>query len=113
MKVDTGFIIGEIHQLVEDVSASLSFCKDDSIAAPPELDLSEPATKDPNDPALTQFRNMLAWDIPHADPDPGQAVSLRKYIPVDLLQVTINGLPSSIACYLINYYGALFTPLLV
>ena len=42
---------------------------------------------DPNDPGLTQFKNMLAWDVASGEPDPGQAVSLRKYIPVDLLQV--------------------------
>ena len=40
--VDSCFIIEKVHQLVEEVSASLSFCKDNSISAPPELNLSEP-----------------------------------------------------------------------
>ena len=34
-----------------------------------------------------QFRDMLSWDTAFAEPDPGQAVSLRKYSAVDMLQV--------------------------
>jgi hypothetical protein len=30
---------------------------------------------------------MLSWDVAHTDPDPGQAVSLRKYVPIDFLQI--------------------------
>jgi hypothetical protein len=34
-----------------------------------------------------QFQDMLVWDIENSTPDAGQAVTLRKYIPVDLLQI--------------------------
>ena len=34
-----------------------------------------------------QFRDALAWDVDEAEPDPGQKVALRRYLPVDLLLV--------------------------
>jgi len=91
--IDTTFVLDEVHRIVQDVSASLEYCKDDSIDAPPLLDLtgltnSNPV--DPDDPALTQFKHMLAWEIAGSDPDPGQAVSLQKYIPIDFLQIPKN-----------------------
>lgn len=85
--IDTTFILDEIHRMVQDVSASLEYCKDDSVDTPPLLDLIGTNSTDPEDPALTQFRHMLAWDIAGSDPDPGQAVSLQKYIPIDFLQI--------------------------
>lgn len=85
--IDTSFILDEIHRMVQEVSASLEYCKDDSVDTPPLLDLTGTNSTDPDDPALTQFRHMLAWDIAGSDPDPGQAVSLQKYIPIDFLQI--------------------------
>jgi hypothetical protein len=84
---DTDFLLDEVHRIVQDVSASLEYCKDDSVDAPPILELTGTTSSDPEDPALTQFRHMLAWDIAGSDPDPGQAVSLQKYIPIDFLQI--------------------------
>ena len=68
---DTGFLLDEIHRIVQDVSASLEYCKDDNVDPPSLLDLSGTASSDPEDPALMQFENMLAWDVAHSDPDPG------------------------------------------
>ena len=34
-----------------------------------------------------QYRDLLAWDVDEAEPDPGQKVALRRYLPVDLLLV--------------------------
>ena len=36
-----------------------------------QLDLSGVRSPDPEDAALTQFRDMLAWDITQVEPDPG------------------------------------------
>jgi hypothetical protein len=36
---------------------------------------------------LTQFMHSLCWQTPHMEPDAGQQTQLRKYLPVDLLQV--------------------------
>lgn len=53
------------------MSASLEYCKDDNVDTPPLLDLTGTSSTDPEDPALMQFENLLAWDVPHCDPDPG------------------------------------------
>jgi hypothetical protein len=85
--MDTGSVLREVHNLVESVNESLSFCRGDSFELPPEIDLSGPKTDKSDDPALVQFQDLMAWDVPMSDPDPGQAVALGKYIPVDLLQI--------------------------
>ncbi len=86
-EIDVSKLLGTIHELVEATDKSLEFCKNHESDLPPPLDLNGPKTEDPNDPALTQFKDLLAWDVAVSDPDPGQEVALRKYIPVDLLQV--------------------------
>lgn len=44
--------------------------------------------RDPEAPAMkTQFMDGLAWDCEQTDPNPGMAVSLRKYVPIDMLQM--------------------------
>lgn len=85
--IDVAMILNEVHSLVQSIDETLTLCKHDEFDLPPALDLSEPQTKDSNDLALTQFADALSWDVPLAEPDPGQAVNLRKYIPVDLLQI--------------------------
>jgi hypothetical protein len=86
-KIDTEFILSEIYTLVTSTNDILSNCVDDEIELPPVLDLSEKTSEDPNDPALTQFRDLLMWSVAKAEPDPGQSISLTKYIPVDFLQI--------------------------
>ena len=34
-----------------------------------------------------QFRDMLAWDVERNTPDYGQKVDLRKYVPIDFMQL--------------------------
>eukprot|EP01038_Epipyxis_sp_PR26KG_P004031 gene4031-5768_t len=87
-KFDPNLILKEVHTLVGSTTESLEFCKNDDNELPPSLDLTGcENANDPNDPALTQFRDLPCWDVLRNDPDPGQAVALRKYVPVDLLQI--------------------------
>ena len=92
---------------MESCSEALALCKDqDAELTPPLLELqglrnikeaadivakatsaSSTAPLETEDPALMQFADMLVWETPQCDPDPGQIVTLRKYIPVDLMQV--------------------------
>lgn len=45
-------------------------------------------TDDVNAPAMqTQFMDSLAWDAEQQEPNPGAAISLRKYVPIDVLQM--------------------------
>ena len=71
--VDTSVMLGEIHQLVKEVSSSLSFCRDDSVDLPPLLNLDGPMSNESDDPSFIQFKNMMAWDMPNSEPDPGSA----------------------------------------
>lgn len=87
VKLDVNALLQEVHGVVESVTTSLNYCKTDETAMPPDIDLAGPETKSSEDPALTQYKDSLSWDISDSDPDPGQSVSLRKYIPVDYLQV--------------------------
>jgi len=34
-----------------------------------------------------QFCDLMAWDMENSSPDPGHLLSLKKYIPVDLMQI--------------------------
>jgi hypothetical protein len=80
-------VLKEIHAQVQDADETLSMCKVDETELPATLDLRGPQSNDPKDPANIQFRNLLSWDVPFNEPDPGQQVALQKYVPVDLLQV--------------------------
>jgi hypothetical protein len=83
-------ILREVYTTADSAAAALELCRDcGEDAAPPPLDLAGLAAEAgaARDPALMQFADMLAWEAPHNTPDPGQLVSLRKYIPVDLLQI--------------------------
>jgi hypothetical protein len=75
---------------VESVSQKLAFSKTQDVDLPPPLELAGPETDSSDDPALVQFKNLLAWDVISSEPDPGQAVALRKYVPVDILQVGLK-----------------------
>jgi len=92
---------------VLQLGADLSTCAEDVESLPPHLDLTglrndtlqpEVPTQSTNkddataaaqgpDPALMQFRDHLMWEVEDNIPDPGQAVTLRKYEPIDLLQL--------------------------
>jgi len=86
-KMDAPALLIEIHEVVKSVTDSLNFCKFEEGSMPPDIDISSPDKDSPDDLALTQFKDHLVWDTVESDPDPGQSVSLRKYIPVDLLQI--------------------------
>jgi uncharacterized membrane protein YgcG len=64
------------------VAAAAEAGTDAASAAPPAVS--------GDDPSLMQFEDMLGWDVEINDPDPGQAVTLRKYVPVDMLQVPVK-----------------------
>ena len=44
-------------------------------------------TLDRRDPANTQFRDHWCWEVETNTPDPGQTYMLRKYDPVNVLQL--------------------------
>ena len=83
-------VLTATHSLVESVNEMLTFCKFEEADLPPALDLTGALTSDPDDQTLTQYRDSLAWNVPPREADPGQDVSLRKYLPVDLLQVNLD-----------------------
>jgi len=58
----------------------------ESTGAGADTAVTAAATQD-LDPALMQFRDHLMWEVEDNIPDPGQAVTLRKYEPIDLLQL--------------------------
>lgn len=88
-------ILNEVHSLVQSAEESLSFCRSDVAELPPHLDLSgnsrlvkgSSAEDYTLDRSLTQFRDSLCWDVINSESDPGQAVALQKYVPVDLLVI--------------------------
>eukprot|EP00457_Paulinella_chromatophora_P000002 gb/GEZN01000002.1/.p1 GENE.gb/GEZN01000002.1/~~gb/GEZN01000002.1/.p1 ORF type:complete len:6816 (+),score=1425.09 gb/GEZN01000002.1/:114-20561(+) len=85
--------------LVEEVRAKLDACANKTIEMPPRLELTrENKATDNNRVAVTepsapitsefsQFMHAVAWEDEHNVPDPGQAVFLRKYQAIDLLQI--------------------------
>lgn len=81
------------QQLVDQVRKRLKECEDKTVELPSRLDLSGPTQFNPDgsvldtDPSLTQYRDLMAWSMEQNDPDPGQAVSLCKYVPIDMLQI--------------------------
>ena len=86
--IDCSLILKEVHDIVEDVNDKLSFSLINDSNLPPVIDLSDVKTiDDPSDLALVQYKNSLVWDVNDTEPDPGQQVTLRPYIPVDLLQI--------------------------
>ena len=107
----SAMILETVHELVQSVKEQLELCKVDSEDLPPPLDLgdtgqstavvsnrprcsshvtaSQSTVEQVNMPQHVdiQFMDMIAWNVPNSDPDPGQEITLRKNIPVDLLQV--------------------------
>ena len=78
------YIYGQVGEAIDAISS----CKADDSDLPPVLNLSGPANvDDPSDAAYIQFRNMLAWDVPFNDKDPGQQTMIPKYLPIDFLQI--------------------------
>ena len=80
-------ILENIHSLVTEVHNSLSFFSAVELLKPPELDLSRPTSADSDDPALTQFKDMLSWSVMQQVPDPGQFTTLNKYGKLLLYQL--------------------------
>ena len=64
--------------LVNDVNKMLAACRKDQVDLH-KLDL--------NSAIPSQFCDFLAWESPPNEPNPGQAVSLNRYVPVDFLQI--------------------------
>ena len=87
----TDFVISEIYSLVNSTKDILSNLRDIEIVPLPELELSIKPHPDPaNNPELTQFKDLVMWNIEQSEPDPGQALSLNKYIPIDFLQIPVR-----------------------
>jgi len=81
-----------VRLLVEDVRAKLAACVDEVVALPPRLDLTlDPKKIGDNNPTTNpqavQFKDTPAWDVDENTPDPGQVMFLRKYIPIDMMQI--------------------------
>ena len=74
-------ILTQVHKLVESAEKTISYCVEDEADCPPALDLSpDVAPSDPQDMALVQFQDMLAWDVARTDPDPGSQGGLYLYL---------------------------------
>eukprot|EP01038_Epipyxis_sp_PR26KG_P004458 gene4458-6304_t len=96
-KINGTLVLSETLSLAQSAKSALSFCQHEDSDALQTLDLT--ATNHDangnklnlvdraNDDDLTQFRNLLSWDVSISDPNPGQVVTLQKYMPVDLLQI--------------------------
>lgn len=86
---DTSAMLNFVHSLIETVNQKLVYSKTQDSEVPTKLDLSKPAESivSVNDPTMTQFQDMYAWSVASCAPDPGQAVALRKYIPIDFFQI--------------------------
>lgn len=77
-----GFVsvmLKRVTALVDDVTKMLSACRKDQADLPHILKLESTAA--------SQFADALAWESPPNEPNPGQAVSLNRYVPVDFLQL--------------------------
>lgn len=69
--LDSAALLGDIHALADSISAALAYCQAGENAVPPPLELSVAQSKDPNDPSLSQFQDLLAWDVGKSDVNPG------------------------------------------
>lgn len=100
--LDKSMVLDEIYSLVKTADETLDLCRSDEMELIPILDLHAPTKpsspsssttlssttivkENPHEPLFTQFADHPVWDIENNDIDPGQAVALQKYIPVDLL----------------------------
>ena len=88
-KPSTEFILEFIHSQISSAKECLSLFADGAMTElPPELSLHRAKNpSDANDPDVVQFRDLLSWEGHITDPDPGQSISLKKYIPINLLQI--------------------------
>ena len=97
-----------LFHTLDEIRERLEASNDKANEQIPTLDLTtkkEPSILD--DPALCQFRDSLAWELPDGPrqtwimalntqsyslgtPDAGQAIFLRKYVPIDMLQIPIK-----------------------
>jgi hypothetical protein len=81
-------LLSTVNTLIQDAEKQLDACNTHELDLPAAIDLTGVSSKDnKNDPALTQFMNSVSWDVPDSEPDPGQQSQLRKYLPVDLMQI--------------------------
>jgi hypothetical protein len=98
--LDKSMVLDEIYSLVKTADETLDLCRSDELELIPILDLQAPikpssssssttttVKENPHEPLFTQFADHPVWDIENNDIDPGQAVALQKYIPVDLLLI--------------------------
>lgn len=102
----SSLVLDQVREVVDAVREQLASCadKDREESLPARINLAGPAdpaqevaasagagtdagADDKVEPALMQFRDMLAWDTEDNTPDPGQLVFLRKYVPLDMLQI--------------------------
>ena len=68
--------------LVSDVKKSLDACRHEHITLPHQLDL---ALK-----KRTQFCDTPLWETSLNEPNPGQQVSLSRYVPIDFMQLPVR-----------------------
>ena len=73
--------------LVTDVKKSLDACRQEHISMPHQLDLQRPK--------FSQLIDSVLWEVTRNTANPGQQMSLMRYVPVDFLQVSIPFLCSS------------------
>lgn len=77
MSFNGSLILNEVHDLVQSAEKALAYCRDTDAELPPALDLSGPkSATDPQDPALSQFADVPAWDVINTDSDPGTFIVL-------------------------------------
>jgi hypothetical protein len=74
--LDPQAVLSDIHALAQSVETALAHCQSSDVELPPPLELEGAQSEDPDDPALTQFRDLLAWDVSCGEPDPGEVCRL-------------------------------------
>eukprot|EP00750_Incisomonas_marina_P014138 INCI17609.11.p1 GENE.INCI17609.11~~INCI17609.11.p1 ORF type:complete len:5029 (+),score=1065.32 INCI17609.11:298-15384(+) len=68
--------------LVSNVKKSLDACRHEQITLPHQLDLTLQKR--------TQFIDGLLWETSLNEPNPGQQVSLSRYVPIDFMQLPVR-----------------------
>ena len=97
-----------VHRMVKRVASTLNAVADNVDSLPALLDLSDgtetlagdagkaegdASLKDQasaaaaTDAAKMQFRDLMSWEVDNNSPDPGQAVTLRKFKAVNMLLI--------------------------
>ena len=87
MQQDTEMMLNYILSEVQSCKSTLNDCKGFQSTLPPSIDMRK-IENSPKRP-IGQFHDSLSWSVEPSTPDPGQAKTLGRYIPIDFLQLPV------------------------